>query len=650
MRNSHRLVTSLTLGLALHGSLQAEQPAAARDTVGTAQVAVLTDDQVVRLLDETVDWYRTLGIQQQSVSQPSDVIILYANRQTADKVVNIALDIARANAELLSSAASKASVAGNTATSPQTLTAQQQSLETQRARLQTEIDSARRGPAAAGKGRNAGGTAKSDELQAELDMVNARRNLLDTMTQFVNESDAALARVNALKAHIEAIAVSLPAANTASELRPTAAAVPGAGTATQGVPSVPQSVSDRSSGIWDLAVDAYDLTRKHASIEAIDRRTASLEQTFRSLQSPSIAQLKEFSARSDALAAAADHATGIALKGVRDRLDTLAWLFKQTSDILIPLSEEGVLLSQYRHNLSNWRDAIRRDRQDALAALALRLGLLAIVLAMVFVGGEIWRRAVIRYAKDGHRRYQLLLLQRVTIWTLVLLITGMTLITHLSTFATFAGLLTAGAAVALQSVLVSVVGYFFLIGKYGIRVGDRVQIGAVTGEVIDLGLVRMHLMELNPQGPLGPTGRVVDFANSIVFQSSGGLFKQIAGVNLSWAEITLQLPPDSDYMALQGKLLASVSAVVAEYQTDILHQTKAIETATASTSVGTPTPQVQLQIRSGGVESVIRYPVPLQQAAEVQQRISRELLGVLAACRTDATSSAQNPVPSPVRS
>ena len=53
----------------------------------------------------------------------------------------------------------------------------------------------------------------------------------------------------------------------------------------------------------------------------------------------------------------------------------------------------------------------------------------------------------------------------------------------------------------MQSVLVSVVAYFFLIGKYGLRVGDRVQIGNVTGEVIDLGLVRMHLMELSGQGP-----------------------------------------------------------------------------------------------------------------------------------------------------
>src|SRR5438045_2734903 len=62
--------------------------------------AVMTGDQVVRILDETVDWYRMLGIQQQSATQPSDLLILYANRQTADRVVALAFELARANAQL----------------------------------------------------------------------------------------------------------------------------------------------------------------------------------------------------------------------------------------------------------------------------------------------------------------------------------------------------------------------------------------------------------------------------------------------------------------------------------------------------------------------------------------------------------------------
>jgi hypothetical protein len=67
--------------------------------------------------------------------------------------------------------------------------------------------------------------------------------------------------------------------------------------------------------------------------------------------------------------------------------------------------------------------------------------------------------------------------------------------------ATYAGFVTAGVAVALQSPILSVVAYFFLIGRYGIRVGDRVTISGVTGDVIEIGFVRFTLMELAGTGP-----------------------------------------------------------------------------------------------------------------------------------------------------
>src|SRR5262245_17155191 len=83
----------------------AEQAPAKPTADPVAQRAVMTGEQVVQILDETVDWYRTLGTQQQAATQPSDLLILYANRQTADKVMALAFEIARANAELISSEA-----------------------------------------------------------------------------------------------------------------------------------------------------------------------------------------------------------------------------------------------------------------------------------------------------------------------------------------------------------------------------------------------------------------------------------------------------------------------------------------------------------------------------------------------------------------
>jgi len=623
-----------TLAVAATALAAAPAPAASAAAAGAdatakpTHVSVLTGDQVVQILDETVDWYRTLGAQQQSATQPSDLLILYANQQTADKVIGLAFEVARANAELLSSEANTDDVATETASSPQSLSQQQKRLEEQRKAIQDEI-AADRKLMAAGKTDL---QEKLSELQGELDMVSARKNLLDTMALFVNESDAKRAKASALKAHIDAIAVSIPSANTAA---PGAAPAAPGGAASQSTPptqltSASNSTSDRI-GIWELGSNVLRLSKKMRTIDAIDERTADLEQTFLKIRTPPLEQLKQYAAQSDALSAQADNANSTTLKGVRDQFDTLAWLFQQTSAILIPLSKEGVLLKQYRHNLSNWRDAIKHQYHDALAALGVRLGVLALMLAVVFAGAEVWRRAVLRYAHEPRRRNQLLMVRKVTTWVLVAVIVGLTFVTELSSFATFAGLLTAGVAVAMQSVLVSIVGYFFLIGKYGIRVGDRVQIGTVSGEVIDLGLVRMHLMELNSQGALGATGRVVAFANSIVFQASGGLFKQISGVNFAWRETTLALPAGADYTALKEKLFNAVNDVVKKYHDEILRQTKEIQRTTSSNAavVVSAQPQVQLRFTASSVEALVRYPVEIQHAAEIDEKVSEAMIAVI---------------------
>src|ERR1700677_3776296 len=60
--------------------------------------------QVIQVLDQAVDWYRTLGTQQQAANEPSDLLFLYDNRQTAAKVMGLAFDIARADADMLAKA------------------------------------------------------------------------------------------------------------------------------------------------------------------------------------------------------------------------------------------------------------------------------------------------------------------------------------------------------------------------------------------------------------------------------------------------------------------------------------------------------------------------------------------------------------------
>jgi len=624
------LLAALTLCTGGAPAADSPEPTASAGAGQDSRVSVLTAEEVIQILDDTVDWYRTLGTQQQNATQPSDLLILFANRQTADKVVALAFEIARANAELLSSEAN-AGQSDSAPSSPQALSQQQNHLDTQRQAIQDEINADRQRGASSGKAKQ-DIEAKLPELQGELAMVQARKNLLDTMAEFVNESNPKGAGANALKAHIDAIAATIPAASA----NPPSASPPGgspsaASAATSPMALAPSTTVPARSGIWELGSNVLKLRGKIQTIEAVDQHTAALAATFEKISAPPLKILKTYTARSDALASQADNAGSTILKGLRSEFDTLAWLFKETSAILIPLTKEQVLLQQYRHNLANWRDATERQYRDAWAALGVRLGVLAGMLAVIFVLAEVWRRAVLRYAHEARRRYQLLLIRKIVMWTAVIAIVGLSFATEISSFATFAGLLTAGVAVAMQSVLVSVVGYFFLIGKYGIRVGDRIQIGAVVGEVIDIGLVRMHLMELNTQGPLGPTGRVVAFANLIVFQASGGLFKQIPGVNLSWHEMTLSLPAVDDYAALKEKLLAAVGSVASEYREEIVRQTKEIERTTATVPANDAAPQVQMHLADSRMQALIRYPVHLKHAAEIDERVSAAVLKVIAA-------------------
>jgi small-conductance mechanosensitive channel len=199
---------------------------------------------------------------------------------------------------------------------------------------------------------------------------------------------------------------------------------------------------------------------------------------------------------------------------------------------------------------------------------------------------------------------------------------ALSLVSELGSLATFAGFITAGLAVALQNVILSVVAYFFLIGKYGIRVGDRVQIGAVAGDVMDVGLVRLHVMEVRSDGLR--TGRVVVFSNAVVF-SNTNFFKQLPGSSFTWHEFRLTLAAATDYRLAEQRLMRAVEGVFEDYRASIDRQHTEMA-QNVSLAVGQPRPESRLHLTESGLEMLVRYPVPLDRVAEVDDRIARALL------------------------
>jgi small-conductance mechanosensitive channel len=620
------LLATLSAGAAPPAGTSASPPSAA------SLASPMNGTEIIQLLDETIDWYRTLGSQQQIADEPSDQLILAENRQIANEVTALGFDVARACDALVGKGAAGEAPSAANAPAP-SLAERQRQIDAQVASIQSEMDADRAKLASAPAKARPALQAKLTELQGELDLLNARKSVLASVAGALSGNDPNDA--GALRAQIEAMAVALPAASASPAAGASlSAGASGGGVTARGAPSSSGPLPTASSmgsrfGLWDQAEAVYKLSQKDSSIAAIDRRTQKLQDSLTAVRRRLIDEMRALSGRGDALMTQADSADAATLNGVRGELDAIAGQFKQASVIVVPLSKQLALLGQYRRNLGNWRDAVLGQIHGSLESLGIRLGLLLVVLGVVFALAEVWHRAVLKYVQDLRRRYQLLLLRRIALWALVVIIVGIAFASELGSVVTFAGLITAGVAVAMQSVLVSIVGYFFLIGKYGIRVGDRVQIGDVNGEIIEIGLVRMYLMELAGHGSAGPTGRVAAFPNSVVFQVSTGLFKQIPGVNFAWHDVTLKVPAGVDYASAKEQLFAAATEALADYRDEIERQSRELKRTTRSNAGGEALPTVQLTYSVQGVDAHVRYPVHLPHAAEIDERMSKALLQVI---------------------
>src|ERR1019366_5378666 len=139
---------------------------------------------------------------------------------------------------------------------------------------------------------------------------------------------------------------------------------------------------------------------------------------------------------------------------------------------------------------------------------------------------------------DGQRLHQLRVVARITLQVVAVLLILLILFGPPTQLSTIIGLVTAGLTVALKDFIVAFFGWFMLMGNNGIRVGDWVEIEGVSGEVIEIGLLKTVLLELGNWTETGrPTGRRVAFSNS--FAMEGHYFNFSTSDQWLWDELTL---------------------------------------------------------------------------------------------------------------
>ncbi len=580
-------------------------------------------EQIVPFLNQTIVWSRQVTSEQQLVTEPSDALFLNDSRQTSDQVVRLAFEFARARSQALMSQIGKNSQAQPGASQYQRLIDSANQADQKVKSLQQELDGYRQQLLTAPGRKRTTVQALVSETQGEIELYQTRRDTLRNMLQFATGAAAGKDVSGNLVEQVEELARGVPAANGVKEAEP----------AQQPAASVTAAAASRErkespTGIFALATDLFALRRKMHTIDENLRQTDALSQTAKSLRAPLTATVRELTQKGDQIAGQPDSQDPAVLAQQRKDLDALTAQFKQASASLLPLGKVSILLDVYKRTATNWRNAVDSQYQAELKGLLVRLVGLALIVGVLLGVSELWRRATFRYITDVRRRYQFLLIRRIVLWSLIAIVIATAFASELGAVTTFAGLLTAGIAVALQNVILSIAGYFFLIGRYGVRVGDRVNINGVTGDVVDIGLVRLQVMEVTTGLSPRPTGRVVAFSNAVVFQAGSGMFKQIPGTSFVWHEITLTLDAKGNYQQVEKKMMQAVDKVFAAYRDRMETQRQNVERSLNST-LDSFTPESRLHLTQTALEIVIRYPVELGNAGEIDDRMTRAILDAI---------------------
>ena len=555
-------------------------------------------------LKQTIAWYEHIGAANRGTSAPSDVLIQDSIQASSTQVVKLAFAFARSEANRLASNGEEESVTTEDV-SPIVAKANDRV-----AHLQSQIDSlASELPKAPRKNRKI--------LEGRLVALNADLKLAKTvqtsLRQMVSLATApGTAQNGGLLASIDELASVVPAVDSGSAQPP-------------GRNPAPAFQAD-SAGILELASQSFSAARKRVEIAGLITNTTALLNDTEGMVAPLRNEFRGAVSVGDNLSGNIGSQTDPAqMEAERKQMETLTSRIKQISTVAAPLASQRIAIQASISALQQWNSEIVEQYDAATRYLLLRSVVLAAIIIFILIVAEALTRVAYRYVHDSRRRRQVMLIRRFAVGAVTTLVILLTVFHGFGSFATIAGFVTAGLAVALQNVIVSIVAYFFLIGRYGLRVGDIVTVTSITGEVVEIGLLRFYLVELSGSDiDVHSTGRVAVFSNSVIFQPSA-LLKHPSKTEYVWHLVRVTLDPDTDPQTAQERVTRAVQTVYDEYRQSIEHQNEAIGGSFA-TERSKPRLTSRVRFTDSGCEITVRYPVEVERAPEIDNRVIRRVL------------------------
>ena len=200
---------------------------------------------------------------------------------------------------------------------------------------------------------------------------------------------------------------------------------------------------------------------------------------------------------------------------------------------------------------------------------------------------------------------------------------------------TFLGLAGAGLTVALKDFIVGFIGWFVLMGKNGIRLGDWVEINGVTGEVVEIGPFHTVLLETGNWTDSGhPTGRRVTFTNS--FAIEGHYFNFSTTGQWLWDELQLVLPAGQDPYPIVQEIRKRVSEATKDGAKQAEEEWR-LATRSREMSSFSVEPAISLKPVVGGVELAVRYITRANERYQLRAQLYQDAVEMLGGKKVPVT-------------
>ena len=333
----------------------------------------------------------------------------------------------------------------------------------------------------------------------------------------------------------------------------------------------------------------------------------------------------------EAREAAKDQAAGLVRRGASrsESREAVAALkrFSEGQRHLTSLAKRIQDLRDLADTYGRW--GLLVDVQDLAERHALLRGALVILstLLAVFLLGLLVDRLFHGMAKDRAQVGTLRAAVKFAVQVVGALVILFTVIGIPSQATTILGLAGAGLTVALKDFIVAFFGWFILMGRNGIRVGDWVEIKGVGGEVVEIGMLRTVLLETGNWADAGhPTGRRVAFVNS--FAMEGHFFNFTTSGQWMWDEVKVLVPPGEDpYPVLEGvqKLVDGATRANAEEAEREWRDS----TSQYRVQAFNAAPGLQVVPTQAGVEIRVRYLTRANERHQTRKQLYEDVVALM---------------------